>query len=283
LTLSTTQKVAIARVLSRSTLLLRRLLGKGPQAVATRHGVRWSLDLREGIDLAIYLLGGFELATLKQYERYVKPGDVVFDIGANIGSHTLPLARLVGPAGRVHAFEPTAFAYRKLLQNLALNGELAGRVDARQLMAVANDAEAIPEEIHSSWPLDSVDGLDEWHCGRLMGTEGAQKATLDQFVADCAIARVDFIKIDVDGNEHTVLAGARRMLARFRPTMMIELAPYVYRDRPAEFDAFVDLLLEIGYRFHDAANERELPASAKGIRGAVSDGAGLNAVAIHQC
>lgn len=278
--LSTTQKVSIARFLSRTTLLMRRLVGQGAEAVVVRRGINWALDLREGIDLAIYLLGGFEVATLRMYERYVRPGDVVFDIGANIGSHTLPLARLVGPVGRVHAFEPTAFAYGKLLRNLALNRDLAGRVDARQLMAVGSDAEAIPDSIHSSWPLDQVDGLDEGHCGRLMGTVGARKATLDQYVVEHAISRIDFMKIDVDGNEHNVLAGAPEMLARFGPTIMIELAPYVYRQRPAEFDAFVDLLLATGYRFQAAANDRLLPASAAGIRAAISDGAGLNALAI---
>ena len=57
----------------------------------------WELDLREGIDFAIYLQGGFEPAALAGGVGVVKPGSVALDIGANIGSHTLPLAQIVGP------------------------------------------------------------------------------------------------------------------------------------------------------------------------------------------
>lgn len=83
-----------------------------------RDGIHWDLDLSEGIDFAIFLLGGLELRTLRLYRRLVQPGDTVLDVGANIGAHALPLARLVGASGRVVAFEPTQFAFCKLQRNL---------------------------------------------------------------------------------------------------------------------------------------------------------------------
>ena len=92
----------------------RRLVGGGPELVTSRQGLTWQLDLREGIDLSIYLLGRFEPSTVRCYTRLVNPGDVVLDVGANIGAHTLPLARLVGEAGRVIAFELTRYAFLKL-------------------------------------------------------------------------------------------------------------------------------------------------------------------------
>ena len=122
--LSTAQKIRIARVLSGGVIGLRRTLGLPSEVTTRRGGVRWRLDLTEGIDLSIYLLGAFEPATVKLYRRLVKPGDVVLDIGANIGAHVLPLAVLVGDAGRVIAFEPTRYACRKLQANLALNPRL---------------------------------------------------------------------------------------------------------------------------------------------------------------
>ena len=63
--LSTASKVRIARYLSAGVLLVRRMLGRPPIVKVRRRGVHWSLDLREEIDLAIYLLGGFEVATLR--------------------------------------------------------------------------------------------------------------------------------------------------------------------------------------------------------------------------
>src|SRR6185436_2807994 len=105
--LNTSRKIIFARWLSRAVIFLRRLTGRGAEIAVRRSGVLWHVDLNEGIDFSIWLLGGFEPRTLKQYEELVKPGAIVIDVGANVGAHTLPFARLVGPSGRVLAVEPT--------------------------------------------------------------------------------------------------------------------------------------------------------------------------------
>src|ERR1700730_18469952 len=109
--LKTTHKIAIATIASKGVLFTRRLVGLGSTADVSRRGIRWRLDLREGIDFSIYLLGSFAPSTVRTYAGLVESGDVVLDIGANIGAHTLPLARLVGPAGRVVAFDPTPLPF----------------------------------------------------------------------------------------------------------------------------------------------------------------------------
>ncbi len=100
-----------------------------------RRGVAWTLDLREGIDFSIWLLGAFELSTVRAYQRILRPGAIVLDIGANIGAHTLHLARAVGTEGKVWAIEPTDYAMGKLKTNIALNPELAPRIVGCQLHA----------------------------------------------------------------------------------------------------------------------------------------------------
>src|SRR2546423_1295891 len=119
--LKTSHKILIARLLNWIVTGARKLVGLGPQVTVIRQGVKWTLDLNEGIDFSIWLLGGFEPQTLRQYEKLVKPGSTVIDIGANVGAHTLPFARLVGKSGRVVAFEPTKWAIGKLKRNLELN------------------------------------------------------------------------------------------------------------------------------------------------------------------
>lgn len=126
--LRTRQKIALATLAASAVRTARRMTGRGVTVTVLRDGFTWDLDLREGIDFAIYLLGRFEASTTRAYEGIVRPGDTVLDIGANIGAHTLPLARLVGPAGRVVAFEPTRYAHDKLLINLSLNAPLQERV-----------------------------------------------------------------------------------------------------------------------------------------------------------
>lgn len=275
---TTAQKIAMARAARAVTMLGRRLVGAGDRALVVRRGVRWELDLREGIDFAIYLLGGFELRTLRIYEELVHPGDTVLDIGANIGAHTLPFARLVGSDGRVIAFEPTRFAFTKLERNLSLNQDLAARVLARQIALVDGTAPAVPERIYSSWPLDRSDGRHAVHGGVLQGTEGAQAMTLDRAAESIDLDRVDFIKLDVDGHEPAVLAGGLGTIARFRPRMLIEWAPYLFEGRDAVLNEALRGLRELGYRARIAGSQAvgELPCDRNSLFVPIAEGASVN-------
>src|ERR1700744_4645117 len=123
--MKTAHKIAAARIAYRAIHGARALFWRPDRQVGVSDGVRFDLDLAEGIDFAIYLGGVFERGTAQALSRLVEPSSLVVDIGANIGAHTLRLARLVGPQGRVLAFEPTDFAFQKLQRNLALNPELA--------------------------------------------------------------------------------------------------------------------------------------------------------------
>ena len=168
--LKTSDKIFIARLLSATIKAVRILLGKSDKAMVKRRGIRWSLDLNEGIDFSIYLIGSFEPRTLRLYRKIIKPGQTVLDIGANVGSHTLPFAKLVGNSGRVVAFEPTAFAYGKLVVNIALNPELSQRIIPRPAMLVNGSQATLEPCLFSSWPpLENSSDLHEEHKGRLMG------------------------------------------------------------------------------------------------------------------
>src|SRR5260370_8697313 len=135
--LTTAQKIFIAKIAYWFLMAGRKTIGRTNETQVWRGGVRWALDLREGIDFSIYLLGSFEPRTQKLYRRLVKPGDTIFDIGANIGSHTLPLARLVGSQGRVFAFEPPNFPDPNLLENMDLNTGLRSSIIAPQIVVTA--------------------------------------------------------------------------------------------------------------------------------------------------
>jgi FkbM family methyltransferase len=280
--LSTKSKIRIARVLAASVIQGRRLIGRGDLVLAKRGGIVWQLDLREGIDFAIYLLGGFELRTLRAYRDHVRPGEVVLDVGANIGAHTLPLARLVGPTGRVIAFEPSDFAFAKLRRNIELNPQLAQAIEACQIMLAASPAEPLSKDVYASWPLDRSDNLHEDHAGRLTSTTGATVDALDEFVAARGLTRIDFIKLDVDGNEHKVLAGSSSTLHQFKPKIVMELAPYVYSNDPAEFDDNLRLLWAAGYKLLDMSRGTVLPEDTTKARAAVPDGGGINILALRK-
>ena len=278
--LSTKAKIRTAEVLSRAVRAVRRLTRANHDVVEVkRGGIWWRLDLCEAIDFAIYLLGTFEYPTVQAYRRVIRPPAVAFDIGANVGAHTLPLASLVGNAGRVYAFEPTVYALGKLQRNLALNPELAARVITEQVMLTdLKDALAEPE-VYSSWPLNCRIGLHDKHLGRPKATTGARAVRLDDYVTAAGITRIDFIKLDVDGFECHVLGGGAALLKTERPVILMEVAPYALTERGRSLEELVDLLRCAGYRLHHLYGEKVLPDDSRSLRMIIPEGASMNVIA----
>jgi len=277
--LSTRQKITIARLLNRSIRLGRSILRKPMQDEFTRNGLRWNLDLNEGIDLAIYLLGAFERDLVRCYEKLIKPGDTVLDIGANIGAHTLPLARAVGPTGRVVAIEATAYAIGKLRTNLALNPELQNRVTAVHSLLVATANDPGQSQIYSSWPLTDQGATHPVLSGALKDVGAARVCTVDQLVADTGISSVAWLKLDVDGHELSVLQGSAKMINDNRPSILMELAPYCYSDSPGRFEELVQWLYNAGYVFRVVGQRQPLPRDLKALMAAIPHEGSINILA----
>lgn len=259
--MNTRTKLRIARALYWTLTGLRRFMGLTDYAQVTRRGIRWQLDLREGIDLAIYLFGYFEYETVRAYRRLVKPGDTVLDIGANIGAHTLHLARCISPTGRVIAFEPTAYAYHKLQQNISLNPRLAGLIQAEQIMLVGPDDAPVKPQLYSSWQIrGAVANSHPKHGGRLMDTTGARQTTLDRYLAGHKPGAVSLIKMDVDGHECQVLRGARELLRRDKPILLLEMMPYGLEEAGTSLDEILAILSGHGYSLFQLDGRSALPA-----------------------
>jgi FkbM family methyltransferase len=278
--LTTKTKVTLAGLAYRAIALGRTALGRTNQVRVRRGGFWWCLDLSEGIDFSIYLLGAFEKSTVATLQKLVKPGDVAFDIGANVGAHTLGLAKSVGANGEVYAFEPSDFAFAKLRANLALNPELAARTQTSQVLLASSDAETCPDQIYASWPLESQQSVHPKHRGRLVAVTGARVDTLDHFVERHRVDRVSLIKLDVDGQELPVLRGGFNTLRRLQPTLLMEMSPYIHAEQHHSFSELINLLKEAGYRIADASRGKPLPLDASELERLIPDGASINVVAL---
>lgn len=279
--LSSHRKIQLAQAVHRLVLLVRHtLLCRPMRDEFTRNGLRWRLDLGEGIDFAIWLTGRFEGRLQTTYSRHVRPGMTVLDLGANIGAHTLPLARVVGPSGKVIAVEATAYAMEKLRTNLALNPSLAAPVRLIHALLVADSATQAPTHLYSSWPLTSTTEVHPVLRGALKPLGEAAVTTVDAVVREHANGKVDWIKLDVDGHELAVLHGARELLASHRPGIFIEFAPYCHADEPGRFARLVRLLLDAGYELAVAETGRRLPASPAEIERQIPAGGSINVLAL---
>jgi FkbM family methyltransferase len=275
--LSTAAKIRIARLIYLFVRTGRRLSGLGDEVRVRRRGIQWRLDLREGIDLTIYLAGAFERSTLAALEDLVRPGMNVVDVGANIGAHTLHLARLVGKEGAVAAFEPTDFAFAKLRANLADNPEVAGRVTAHQSFLVRGSSAPVQPKLASSWPVDGRRPDDQALGSMGMLTTGARAERLDDALAG-RHRPIDVMKMDVDGHEHEVLGGAGDILKKDRPTIVMELAPYVYGDS-RDFEAVLGTLWGLDYDLIPLKGGRPLPRDVDLVRRAIPAQGSVNVIA----
>jgi len=280
-TIKTAQKIKIAQIVCSVVLSLRKIRGLKSQAIVKRGGIWWDLDLTEGIDFSIYLLGGFEPKTLKLYKKIVKKGDCILDIGANIGSHTLPLALNTGKSGKVFAIEPTEYAVTKLRKNINLNKDLSSNISVFQIMLVADENEHLESGIYSSWPLfHDGKGIHPEHKGQLMETKGAVAMTLDQMVRQMHINTIDFIKLDVDGHEYSVLMGGKETLKTHTPIILMEFAPYLYNPKTGQFEAMLNLFSQFNYIMSDADTGTKLPMDPVYIRKIIPVGGSKNILLI---
>ena len=276
--MKTVTKIQLAGAMYRVISMARKVAGANDSVRVIRKGLRWELDLSEGIDLAIFAFGQFENETAKALAGIVQPGAVVLDIGANIGAHTLPLARLVGPNGKVYAFEPTQYAFGKLKKNLALNPELVNRVVAEQIRLTKSGADD-PGEIYSSWKVVGQESRHQKHLGIPKSTEGARPATLDEYFENAGIQKLDFIKLDVDGFEVDVIKGGISTLRHFRPPICLELSPYVLEERGTSVEELLSELRESGYQLIDLKSRGSVMRPNGRLKMQIPDGSGINVLA----
>lgn len=252
---STATKIKFARLLYR----LLHLVGVRNEQLVTRSGVRYHLDLREGIDLSIFLFGGFQ-----NHVAEVAPGAAeafILDVGANIGGVALPLARR-HPQAQVHCFEPTHFAFHKLQRNLALNPDLQGRVVINNVFAGSFSGEVTHAAAYASWRIDGAGRgmVHDTHQGSMMEATTFQ-TTLDDYAKAHGIPTVHMLKIDTDGNELEVLKGAQEIIAAHRPRIVMEMCPYLLKEKHLSLTDY-SRLLGPGYRMTDVRTGREFDDSA---------------------
>jgi FkbM family methyltransferase len=186
--------------------------------------------------------------------KFLTPGGVMVDVGANYGIFSLNAARLVGKAGRILAFEPAQGNFSTLEKNLALN-------DATQVrtfrMALSEKSGTLrlyhdPDPTRNSLaPGSNAQDFEE-----------VEVKTLDAILSANAVVKIDFIKIDVEGADELVCRGALETLREYMPPVFFEnnSASAVRMGLRAGGTAAV--LADLGYSFYQCEGERLIKLSA---------------------
>ncbi len=196
--------------------------------------------------LCLYVCGSFEPNEFAFLDRVLKPGMVFVDVGANDGYYTLFAARRVGADGRVVAVEPSSRERAHLARNLARNGIGNVEIVPAALGAAAGHADLhLAHGAHTGHNTLGSFAHDDVVPDSL---ERVTLDTLDAVVARLGLPRVDVVKIDVEGAEAGVIAGARTVLTTIRPVLMMELNDSALRAQgSSEASLLATLQRELGY------------------------------------
>jgi len=231
------------RVQSRFCQVRYSYAGKGKDAVMTRTTGGFKMALPPGdkeIGAKIYCNGQYDAAMCTTLQKHLSPGDVAFDVGANIGQMTLIMADAVGEEGSVIAFEPDDYNRDFLETNLDQNDFQS--VDVRREAVSCEEGTTTllrhPRNLGAHTIINS--GSPE--------TGGAETVEIRVTTLDSIDNEPDLLKIDTEGAEPNVLAGGVDTIQEARPVLILEVDPNFWTEPVEEV---MQELADIGYEFFD--------------------------------
>jgi FkbM family methyltransferase len=198
------------------------------------------------------LSGTYDPFTTEILHRFVKRGDICFDIGANVGALSLAMAQQTGPKGKVYAFEPGPPLFDRLITNINLNPTLGGcivpvQVGISDAQGLLHWSEDMNNRGNASLLDSDPDGIE------------VPVLTLDQYCDAHKVTRLSFIKVDVEGMEYEVFKGANMVLKNLRPILYFETLPFFTEYKG--FDVFAEiecLLRDVGYSLFKILPDRTI-------------------------
>jgi len=203
---------------------------------------------QDHIQKQILWYGFYEKNYILLWEKLIKDDSIVFDIGANIGYYSIVAANKA-KHGEVHAFEPISSTFHALQQNIILNNLKNVIVNQNGV----SNAPGIYDYYISSTDNSGMSGMQpsENFSGHI---EKIQTITIDQYSTDRNLSSVDFVKIDIEGNELNALMGMKNTLTKFKPVLFIEILNEHLTNYHATADDVFEYLNPMGYQSYSAKN-----------------------------
>ena len=226
-----------------------------------RDGLRWSLNSADYGHSSLFWLGIKDPWDLHHLRQFVRPGDVILDVGANFGYYAAILATALDRQCRIHALEPNPANFDRLSRHLSWNG-LLDIVRAHRL-GVSDR----PETVAMTQPAENSGHAAVVPNGEI---KGVTLTTLDSFCESLAMDRLDVVILDVEGYEERALMGAAQTLTRFKPLVFVEFFPPVMQRQDSSPEAAARILTGLGYQLFAASRDRlellsAMPQADRGI------------------
>jgi FkbM family methyltransferase len=246
-------------VLGRLVVWRIRCAAKAPVIVPLKH---FNIDMF--LPAEWHGIAKLVFAFREQYEpelallpRFLSPGSVFLDVGANYGIYSLVASRIVGGKGAVFAFEPAIGNFQTLEKNLRINRCQNVFAYKCALSNQEGHASLYHDRDPSRYSLVKREGVE---------SETVEMCTLDRWMKISGLKRVDFVKIDTEGADELVLRGAMQTLQIHRPVVLFEQNPAAARGMGLSPDGTLKLLRTMNYTvFHyNGKGLQEVDSSVQG-------------------
>lgn len=202
------------------------------QLVSGRHGMILFNRNDTVVGQSALHYGEYFESEVAVFRQLIRPGAHVADLGANIGTHTLAMARLTGPSGWVYAFEPQRLVFQTLCANIALNS--LAHVDCENQAISDVDGTILVEDLNP----ETAANFGGLRLGASQVNRSVRASRLDTYFADKTL---DFLKADVQGMEEACLRGGEETLRRCNTILYLE------NDQPENSASLLTCLYEFGY------------------------------------
>jgi len=203
----------------------------------------------DGLALSIFKV--YEPAQTQVVKEHIKEGNVVVDIGAHVGYYTLLFAQLVGPKGKVYAFEPDPVNFELLKKSVEINGyqnviliqKAVSNKNGKVKLYLGDNNRAI-NRIYDAKMDDAKEAIE------------VDSIRLDDYFKNYE-GRIDFIKMDVEGSESSIIDGMHSILRKTKTLkIMTEFYPYLIRKFGKEPEEFVQTLATAGFKIYDILDDK---------------------------
>ncbi len=249
--MKTRQKIFFAKLLAKVIFFFLR----NSVFIVNRCNINWKLDINEGIDLSIFVFGKFEDSIIKISKHLISNKQIdIIDIGSNNGVHCLRLAENY-KLSKIYAIEPTNYSYNKMIENLSLNKNINNIFPFQYFLT---DEEFKPDSIYSSWNLKSKEEKHALHMGIKKSISNSKTISFDNFIIENKIQKKTLIKCDVDGNEMRVFNSGKNYFKKYKPYIIMELAPYLYKENGYTSDELLQFLINLNYEFYDGNSFKKI-------------------------
>lgn len=208
-------------------IVWRRLQRKNPDKpviTSLGKGLKVRIYPNDVIGRDIYVHGVMEPKESAFVNQFLKPGMVFFDVGANMGQYTLFGAQRVGKTGKVHSFEPSRRMFGELEYNIQLNKLSDICVLNQAAISEASGTARLSQYEEGAEVYGSL-GTQHWADKSIIGYDEVKTITLDEYIVERNISKIDLIKMDIEGAELLALKGAKRILSQSdAPVIILEMS-----------------------------------------------------------